>query len=299
VVVLGVVLVIMAPLAFFVTKAIQQGIAIGQSLAEGGFSFRALLDDISGWAPIETLIGSPEAFETQARRWLQSAGTSATAMIVGLAAHLPNLFLQLALASIACFFLLVDGPGFLGWMTDKIPIAADVRVQVVQSFQDTAISVVWATLAAAAAQSAVILLSYLTLGVPAAFLAAGATFILAWIPLVGSAPVWLAGAIYLYAQDALLHAILMVVCGLMAGITDNFVRSMILKGRSKMHPLVSLVAIFGGLEMFGILGIFLGPILAAVLIALLQLWPEVGQRFGLLPGIKGGAFHPRRDRSSS
>jgi predicted PurR-regulated permease PerM len=79
----------------------------------------------------------------------------------------------------------------------------------------------------------------------------------------------------------------MVACGLLAGLVDNFVRAMILKGRSKMHPLVSLVAIFGGIEMFGIMGIFLGPILAAVLIALLQRWPEVGQRFGLLPRATG------------
>ena len=105
---------------------------------------------------------------------------------LGLAAHLPNLVLQVALASIAGFFLLVDGPRLLGWMTDKLPIAADVRVHVGQSFQETAISVIWATIAAAAAQSAVMLLSYLTLGVPAAFLAAGATFLFAWIPLVGT-----------------------------------------------------------------------------------------------------------------
>ena len=299
VVVLGVVLVIIAPLAFFVTKAIQQGIAIGHGLAEGGVSVRSLLDHVSGWAPIETLIGSPDVFETQVRRWMQSAGTGATATIVGLAAHLPNIALQLALASIACFFLLVDGPRFLGWMTDKLPIGADVRGHVVQSFQETAISVIWATIAAAAAQSVVMLLSFLTLGVPAAFLAAAATFILAWIPLVGCSPVWLAGAIYLYAQDALLKAILMVVCGLMAGLVDNFVRPLILQGRSKMHPLVSLVAIFGGMEMFGILGIFLGPILAAVLIALLQIWPEIGQRFGLLPGSKRGEFRPRSERSAS
>jgi predicted PurR-regulated permease PerM len=90
----------------------------------------------------------------------------------------------------------------------------------------------------------------------------------------------------------------MVAFGLMAGLVDNFVRPLVLKGRSKMHPLVSLVAIFGGIEMFGILGIFLGPILAAVLIALLQLWPEVGQRFGLLPGSKGRECQPRSDRSS-
>ena len=299
IVVLGVVLGIIAPLSFFVTKAIQQGIAIGHGLAEGGVSLRSLLDHLSGWAPIETLIGSPEAFETQARRWIQSAATGATATILGLAAHLPNLVLQLALASLACFFLLVDGHRFLCWITDKIPITADVRVKVVQSFQETAISVIWATLAAAAAQSAVMLLSYLILGVPAAFLAAGATFIGAWIPLVGSTPVWLAGAIYLYVQDAMLKAILMVVFGLMTGLVDNFVRPMILKGRSKMHPLVSLVAIFGGIEMFGIMGVFLGPILAAVLIALLQIWPEVGHRFGLLPGSKAGEIRPRSEMSSS
>jgi predicted PurR-regulated permease PerM len=299
VVVLGIVLVIMAPLAFFVTKAIQQGIAIGHGLAEGGVSVRSLLDHVSGWAPIETLIGSPDAFETQVRRWMQSAGTAATATIVGLAAHLPTLVLQLALASIACFFLLVDGHRLRGWITDKIPVTADVRGQVVQSFQETAISVIWATLAAAAAQSAVMLLSYLTLGVPAAFLAAGATFICAWIPLVGSTPVWLVGAIYLYVQETMLQAILMVVFGLLTGLIDNFVRPLILQGRSKMHPLVSLVAIFGGIEMFGILGVFLGPILAAVLIALLQIWPEVGQRFGMLPGAQGGEVRPRSERRSS
>ena len=80
---------------------------------------------------------------------MQSAGTVATATILGLAAHLPNLVLQVALASITCFFLLVDGPRFLGWMTDKVPITADVQGQVGQSFQETAISVIWATLAAA------------------------------------------------------------------------------------------------------------------------------------------------------
>ena len=68
---------------------------------------------------------------------------------------------------------------------------------------------------------------------------------------------------------------------------------------SKMHPLVSLVAVFGGIERFGIMGILLGPILAAVLIALLQIWPAVGQRFGLLPGATGGALRPRSERSAS
>jgi predicted PurR-regulated permease PerM len=82
-------------------------------------------------------------------------------------------------------------------------------------------------------------------------------------------------------------------------VVDNVVRTLILQGRSNMHPLVSLIAVFGGMEMFGLIGIFLEPILAAVLIALLQLWPAVGQRFGLLPSAPGGEGHPRRERSAS
>jgi predicted PurR-regulated permease PerM len=298
-VVLGVVLGLMAPLAFVVTKAVQQGLALGHRLAADGVSLHALLDQVSGWVPLARLLGSPAAVEAQVRGWLHSAGTWATTMLVGLATHVPNLVLQGVLAALACFFFLVDGPRLRRWMRDKLPIAADVRVQVGQVFQETAISVIWATLAAAAAQSGVMLLTYLLLGVPAAFVAAGAAFLCAWIPLVGSSPVWLVGALYLTAQGALWKALLMVGSGLLAGILDNVVRALLLKGRSKLHPLVSLVAIFGGIEMFGLLGIFLGPILAAVLLALLQLWPAIGQRYGLLPDAQGGAVYPRSEQGAS
>ena len=178
-VVLGVVLVLMVPLAFVVTKAVQQGLALGHSLAADGVSLHSLLDHVSGWAPLARLLGSSAAVEAQVRGWLQSAGTRVTATLVSLAAHVPTLVLQGVLAALACFFLLVDGPRLRRWMTDKIPIAADVRVQVGQVFQETAISVIWATLAAAAAQSVVMLLTYLLLGVPAAFVAAGAAFLCA------------------------------------------------------------------------------------------------------------------------
>jgi predicted PurR-regulated permease PerM len=56
---------------------------------------------------------------------------------------------------------------------------------------------------------------------------------------------------------------------------------MILKGRGEMNPLISLVAIFGGLQMFGLFGVFIGPIMLAVVVSLLQIWPRVAKSFGL------------------
>lgn len=283
VVTLGVALLVIIPLVIFVSLVVKQGIAFGQKLAESDtFSLPSILSRVSDWRPVQVVIGDPEAFQNQARTWIQDTGKSVTTAILGVAANVPGIFLQVALALIACFFFLIDGKRFVAWMANKIPLDRDVRAKVASSFQSTAVSVIWATFAAAAAQSLIMLIAFLVLGVPSIFLAAGATFIFAWIPILGSAPVWLSGALYLYSQGLILKAILMVAFGLVTAVADNVVRPMVLKGRGSMHPFVSLVAIIGGVGMFGIMGVFFGPILMAVLISLLQIWPAVGQRFGLI-----------------
>jgi predicted PurR-regulated permease PerM len=48
-----------------------------------------------------------------------------------------------------------------------------------------------------------------------------------------------------------------------------------------MHPLLALLSIIGGIRMFGILGLLIGPILVAMLVSLLKIWPAVGYRFGI------------------
>ena len=279
----GVVILIIVPIVLLVSVAVKQGIAVGNSMKDNGsISIKDLTDQVGEWRPIKVMFESPEAFETQAREWIQNAGKAATAAILGIAGSIPEFLVQLILASIACFFLLVDGKRFMEWSASRIPLSSDVRKEVAASFCDTAISTIWATLAGAATQSVIMLCTFFALGVPAAFLACGMTFVLSWIPLVGCSPVWILGGIYLLTQGFVLKALIIVILGLGAGITDNIIRPAILKGRSKIHPLVSLLAIFGGISFFGIMGVFIGPVLAAVLISLLQIWPDIGARFGLI-----------------
>jgi predicted PurR-regulated permease PerM len=282
VVTLVVAVTVIVPLIAFAFVAIKQGIAIGQYLSENDtLSFDNLKDTISHWGPVETFVGDTAALETQLKTAVKSGGKAVSAAILAAAGGIPDRALQIVLGLLACFFLLMDGRRLVSWLSDKIPLDWDVRIALFSSFQDTAISVIWATLAAAGAQAALMLITFLLLGVPGAFLAAGATFVFAWIPMIGSTPVWVAGAIYLWTQGAVAKMVAMIALGIVTSIIDNFIRPMVLKGRSDMHPLVSLVAIFGGISMFGIFGVFIGPILAAVLISLLQIWPAVGRRYGL------------------
>lgn len=194
---------------------------------------------------------------------------------------MPESLLQSFLSLGACLFVLRDGPQLVEWLKKRIPLEAEVQDTVFASFRGTAISTVWATLAAAIAQATVMLLAFLILGVPGAILAGGATFILSWIPLVGSTPVWVGAFLYLWSEGHFVQMGFMAVFGVTAGLLDNIVRPIILKGGSDMHPFVSLMAIFGGVRLFGILGVFLGPIAIGVVIAFLDLWPLFQKRLEL------------------
>src|SRR5205823_4659048 len=100
-----------------------------------------------------------------------------------------------------------------------------------------------------------LVLAFLILGIPEVFLAGGLTFLLSWLPMIGSAPMWLVGAIYLFAKSWTGKLVILLAFGLLTVVVDNIVRPMVLKGSAHMHPLISLVAILGGINMFGVFGV--------------------------------------------
>ena len=223
----------------------------------------------------------PEEFKSQLVETGKKAIEVTSAGALAIVGSIPDRLLLITLAMLSFFFFLVDGLAFIHFINNKIPLDLDVRKKLYDSFKNTAISVIWASIAAATAQSVIVFIIFLILGIPNGLLASGATFIFAWVPLIGAMPVWIAGIIYLYTQDRETAIIALVIIGLFTSLLDNYVRSWVLKGRNELHPLIGLVSIFGGINMFGILGVFVGPVFAATLISLIQIWPTVGKRFGL------------------
>lgn len=267
-------LLIIAPLTAFSFLAVRQGIEVGREMSElKEFSPRAITAVLSRSRTVETLIGGPGAVNARLKGVIQTAGQMTGAAVMDFGKGVPEFIFQMALALMAFFFFLLDGQRFVDWLLGLDIFDRSVQEKLVEAFRDTTISAVLAGLAAAGSQALLISSGFLILGVPGAFLAGGATFILAWIPVLGSLPASLAGMLYLYAQGEPTKMALMAALAVAASLVDNIVRPLVLKGRADMHPLVGLVAIIGGIEMFGILGVFIGPIMAAMLLALLRIWP--------------------------
>lgn len=267
-------LAIIAPLTAFAVTAVKQAIALAAYLADerGAEFIRQAVAAVTALKPVQWVIENPGDLQAKGLEFAQSAGATLSKVILVQAAALPEMALKVILSLLAWFFLLFEGEAFMKWLTGKVPMDAALKGRLAASFRATAASTVWATSAAAAAQALVVMLGFLVLGVPGIFLAGGATFIFSWIPILGSMPVCVAGAIYLYFSGSLLKLALLMVVAVVAGLMDNVVRPIVMKGHADMHPLLALVSIFAGINMFGLLGVIFGPIVAAMLLALLNSW---------------------------
>jgi len=93
------------------------------------------------------------------------------------------------------------------------------------------------------------------------------------VPVIGSALVWVPIAISLAIGGHLGRAILVAIfCSLLVGLVDNLIRPWLISGRAEMGGLVVFISVLGGISVFGMLGVVLGPIVVATAASLLDLY---------------------------
>jgi predicted PurR-regulated permease PerM len=109
------------------------------------------------------------------------------------------------------------------------------------------------------------------LGIPSAALWGMVTVVTSVVPVVGAAGVWAPGVVYLAATGHWTHAIILAVFGTaVISTVDNFLRPRLVGGRVGLSELVMFFSLVGGLQVFGVLGIVLGPVLFAIAAAILD-----------------------------
>ena len=95
------------------------------------------------------------------------------------------------------------------------------------------------------------------------------------LPLVGSAAVWIPAAIYLFINGHYVQGIILVAWGGgVVGTIDNVLRPLLMSGRVRMHTLLIFFSVFGGVQVFGFLGLFVGPVIIAITSTVLSLLRE-------------------------
>src|SRR6185369_3540827 len=144
--------------------------------------------------------------------------------------------------------------------------------------QDVIAATVYGVLAIAAFQGVLGTFIFWALGLPSPLLWGVVMFFLCMIPMAGAFLVWAPAAVYLALTGAYLKAGILVAWGILViGSIDNVLSPRLVGSRARLHELLIFFGVLGGLQVFGVLGLVLGPVMVAVTLALIEMVRQAGQ----------------------
>ncbi|MCV0437794.1 MAG: AI-2E family transporter [Hydrogenophaga sp.] len=175
-----------------------------------------------------------------------------------------GLFITLYLA----FFLVRDGSAIVRAVRDAIPLPPDDKQELLEKFGTVLRATVKGNLVVAVVQGALGGLAFWVLGVNAALLWAVLMMVLSLLPAVGAGLVWGPVAIWLFATGAIWQAVALTAYGvLVIGLVDNLLRPLLVGKDTGMPDYLIMITTVGGIAVLGINGFVIGPMIAAMFVA--------------------------------
>ncbi|MEH2922171.1 AI-2E family transporter [Samsonia erythrinae] len=166
------------------------------------------------------------------------------------------------------FFLLKDGSYLVNLILESLPLSTYVKHHLLVKFAAVSRATVKGTAVVAIVQGTLGGIAFSIAGIEGSLLWGALMAFLSLIPAVGSAIIWVPAAIYLFATHMLWQAIFIVAFFvLVIGLVDNILRPLLVGKDTKMPDYLILIATLGGMEIYGINGFVIGPLIAALFIA--------------------------------
>lgn len=185
-----------------------------------------------------------------------------------------TLLLNFLVIVFGMFFFFRDGNLLIGEIKQLIPLAPRYADMVFHKLKLVTHATFFGIFAAALVQGLIAGIVFLILGISSPILWGTATAVFSLIPVVGTATIWVPMAIYLMSTGSLVRGIILItVGGSLIGLVDNVLRPWIIEDRPGGMPLLLVFfAMAGGLLLFGPAGLVLGPLVAALLVTLVDIY---------------------------
>ncbi|MBT7412241.1 MAG: AI-2E family transporter, partial [Candidatus Thioglobus sp.] len=198
--------------------------------------------------------------------------------IVSLSSHF-IFFLIITIFSLYYFY--IDGKSTVKRLKDLSPLENHLDDILFNQFSSLSITLVGSVLVIAILQGLIFSIGVMMIGLPVLFFGI-AMALASFIPVLGGLIIWLPLSLYLYAQGQTTDALIIVFFGavIIGTIIDHFIRPMVIKKFSQSsnqssaldHTLITVLSTLAGIMQFGILGLFIGPIIAAMAISIFDVY---------------------------
>jgi predicted PurR-regulated permease PerM len=208
----------------------------------------------------------------------QGAERIATFLATRLGALVKNLFtffVDLFIVIFALFFMFRDGEEIVRGASHLVPFDEEIQDDMVRESRDLIFASVAVALVIALLQGALGGLAFTVAGITSPIFWGVLIAFFSLVPVVGSALIWGPAALFLAFTGNWGRAIaVVVICGGVAGIADNIVRPLLLRNRTHLNELLLFLGVLGGLQVFGLLGLVIGPTIVAAAMGVFRVYVE-------------------------
>ncbi len=265
--IISVVLIFIIPLFFTANALIGQSISLFQQIK--GMDLAQFEEKIP-----KNLVGDVE-FDEYIKDALNKLTLSLARGTSDFLISLPKKLLEFFVMFFVMFYMLKDGKEVIEKVRMHIPLKEKHRRHVSEKFNSVVYATIYGIVITAIVQGSIGAVGLWIFGVRSPLLWGLVMTILAMIPFVGPAFVWLPAALFKLFLGETFNGVGLMLYGLFVVSTiDNVVRPKIIGSKGNIHPALVLLGVLGGLEVFGLLGIIIGPLILAISAVFLSLYAD-------------------------
>jgi predicted PurR-regulated permease PerM len=261
-------------LAAFVSVFVMRAVGVASSVREGlrpGGVLSGRVDAVSGW--LAHLGVSTSSLSERLEAGAGEIASQSARIATVLASETFSALLELFFAVLAMHLVLLHWSRIVNAMVKVSPLQPEHTRTLLGEFRRVGRQTVAGTVVTGLAQGLLAAIGYWIGGVPLPIFFGIATALASLIPAVGTLLIWIPAGVYLIAIDHPVRAVIELSWGavMVVGFSDYVIRPRMV-GDESMPTLLVFIALFGGLEAFGLSGLILGPVLMAVAVAVLRLY---------------------------
>jgi predicted PurR-regulated permease PerM len=258
-------LVMVLPTIFLVTELVQQ-----VSGAITSFNFTKL-DPITSHVKRITGHSVQEVFDAG----LEQIRKSMLAIAPNILGSIGELFLGLFIMFFVMYYGFRDGEKFVQRIRHLLPLEPSLKDSLFYELRTITQAVLYGQVMTALIQGALGMIGLLIFGVSNWLFWGAIMMVTAFIPFLGTPIVWVPAAASLILGGNTARGIgLLIYSGILVMNIDNFLRPKLMSGRTQVHPVLILIGVLGGLKVFGFVGLLVGPLILALLVAFVRFYEE-------------------------
>lgn len=278
-----IVLVVILPLILITALLFQEGAQIYQKIQSGEISFQRYFEQIVSVLPAwvgnllnQFGLGDLSSLWAKISASLTEGAKFAATQAFTLGQNTFNVVVNFFIVLYLVFFMFRDGGELSRRIRDAIPLQLDYKRLLFAKFATVVRATVKGNVLVAIVQGALGGIAFWMLGIHAPVLWAVVMAFLSLLPAVGAALIWFPVAVYFLATGAIWPGVLLIAYGvLVIGLVDNVMRPILVGKDTKMPDYIVLISTLGGMAVFGLNGFVIGPMIAAMFMAVWTIFTAV------------------------